>query len=229
MLILIVDDDEAIARVVGSYLNQAGYDIISAYNMQSAIDMLQKQNIDLLILDIMLPDGDGWKVIDFTRQTPKLRDLPIVVLSAKIEDTDKIYGLQLGADDYITKPFNPQLIVAKVQRILKRIYPNPTQSILRFNDLQMDTNIHEVQVAGEVINLTPTEFAILKTMMENPGYVFSRAELISRSLGHQYESLERTIDSHMRNLRGKIEIDTNNPQYIQTVYGVGYALRENST
>lgn len=228
MHILIVDDDTEIARVVSSYLRQADYEIITSHDMQTTLKILQNRSVDLMILDIMLPDGDGWRIIDAVRRNAKISELPIMVLSAKIEDADKIYGLQLGADDYITKPFNPQVVVAKVQRILKRVYPAQTQTHLRFQDLEINTKSHEVRLGGKFITLTPTEFAILKTMMENPGYVFSRAELISRSLGYQYESLERTVDSHMRNLRAKIEADTDQPQYIQTVYGVGYVLRDNT-
>ncbi len=228
MLILIVDDDESIARVIGSYLRQSGYEVVSVVNATSALETLQRRTIDLLILDIMLPDGDGWRIVDTIRRDSKLNHLPIMILSAKIEDADKIYGLQLGADDYVTKPFNPQLVVAKVQRMLQRFYPNRVSNTIRLGELEINTETRECRLAGTVITLTPTEFAILKTMMENVGYVFSRAELISRSLGYQYESLERTVDSHIRNLRSKLEADTDNPRYIQTIYGVGYTLREES-
>jgi len=226
MLILIVDDDESIARVIGSYLRQSGYEVVAVHDSTSALETIQRRTIDLMILDIMLPDGDGWRIVDKVRRDSKLSHLPIMILSAKIEDADKIYGLQLGADDYVAKPFNPQLVVAKVQRMLQRFYPNRISNVLRIGELEVNTDNRECRLAGDVIPLTPTEFAILKTMMENSGYVFSRAELISRSLGYQYESLERTVDSHIRNLRSKLEADADKPRYIQTVYGVGYSLRE---
>lgn len=226
MLILIVDDDESIARVIGSYLRQSGYEVISVINATQAMETLNRQTVDLLILDIMLPDGDGWRIVDNIRRDSKISHLPIMILSAKIEDADKIYGLQLGADDYVTKPFNPQLVVAKVQRMLQRFYPSRISNTVRVGELEINTDSRSCRLAGEEIALTPTEFAILKTMMDNVGYVFSRAELISRSLGYQYESLERTVDSHIRNLRSKLEADANKPRYIQTIYGVGYTLRE---
>jgi len=226
MLILIVDDDESIARVIGSYLQQSGYEVVAAHDSASALKTIQERTVDLMILDIMLPDGDGWRIVDMVRRDSKLSHLPIMILSAKIEDADKIYGLQLGADDYVTKPFNPQLVVAKVQRMLQRFYPNRTSNVIRVGELEINIDNRKCRLGGEEIPLTPTEFAILKTMMENVGYVFSRAELISRSLGYQYESLERTVDSHIRNLRSKLEADEDQPRYIQTVYGVGYSLRE---
>jgi two-component system alkaline phosphatase synthesis response regulator PhoP len=175
----------------------------------------------------MLPDRDGWDITRIVRGDTALAHTPIIMLTARVEDTDKIVGLELGADDYITKPFNPREVVARVRSVLRRSQAGETISsprILQLASLLMDLDRHEVMLDGQPVELTPTEFDLLRTLMENPGYAFTRMELIEQGLGYEYEGLERTLDSHVKNLRRKIEPDAKRPSYIQTVYGVGYRL-----
>jgi two-component system alkaline phosphatase synthesis response regulator PhoP len=178
------------------------------------------------VLDLMLPDQDGWDITRVVRSDPTLADMPIIMLTARVEDTDKIVGLELGADDYITKPFNPREVVARVRAVLRRAVGGPTQTkVLQLGGLLMDLDQHEVLLDGQPVDLTPTEFELLRALMENPGHAFTRSELIEKSLGYTYEGLDRTLDSHIKNLRRKIEPDPAKPTYIQTVYGVGYRFR----
>ncbi len=222
--ILVVDDDKAIVRIVGSYLQQAGFAVLTAYDGTTALQVVRREPVDLAILDLMLPDRDGWEVTRMIRTDKRLSALPIIMLTAKIGDTDKIVGLELGADDYITKPFNPREVVARVRSVLRRTNPAQPANVLHIGGIEMHIDRRTVTVDGQHIDLTPTEFSILKLLLQNPNYVFSRSELIERSLGYEYESIERTLDSHIRNLRKKIEPDAANPRYIQTVYGVGYKM-----
>ena len=222
--ILVVDDDKAIVRIVGSYLQQAGFAVLTAYDGTTALQVVRRGPVDLAILDLMLPDRDGWEVTRMIRTDKRLSALPIIMLTAKIGDTDKIVGLELGADDYITKPFNPREVVARVRSVLRRTNPAQPANVLHIGGIEMRIDRRTVTVDGQQIDLTPTEFSILKLLLQNPNYVFSRSELIERSLGYEYESIERTLDSHIRNLRKKIEPDAANPRYIQTVYGVGYKM-----
>lgn len=222
--ILVVDDDKEIARTMSDYLVQAGYQTRIAHNGTEALHIARAEAIDLMVLDLMLPDQDGWDVTRTVRADRRMANLPIIMLTARVGDTDKIIGLELGADDYITKPFNPREVIARVRSVLRRTKPTQPDTVLRVDDLELDTLSRNVTLKGESVSLTPTEYAILQTLMANPNYVFSRAELIAKSLGYEYESIERTLDSHIRNLRKKIEPDTQNPRYIQTIYGVGYKL-----
>jgi len=181
----------------------------------------------LVVLDLMLPDRDGWDITRLVRSDADLAAIPIIMLTARVEDTDKIVGLELGADDYITKPFNPREVVARVRSVLRRTQGagNGKQpQVLQVADLLLDLNRHEAMFQGQPIELTSTEFSLLKTFLQNPGYAFTRSELIEQALGYEYEGLERTLDSHIKNLRRKIEPDYKKPTYIQTVYGVGYRL-----
>ncbi|MBE2271139.1 MAG: response regulator transcription factor [Anaerolinea sp.] len=222
--ILVVDDDRSIVRLVASYLEQAQFKVQTAFDGSTALHILHNEPIDLLVLDLMLPDQNGWEITRQLRANRRLNNLPIIMLTARATDTDKILGLELGADDYITKPFNPHEVVARVRSVLRRVASPPQSVLIRVGALEMDVERRAVTIEGTAIDLTPTEFSILKVLMQNPNYVFSRSELITRSLGYEYESIERTLDSHIRNLRKKIEPDTSNPRYIQTVYGVGYRL-----
>jgi two-component system alkaline phosphatase synthesis response regulator PhoP len=175
----------------------------------------------------MLPDRDGWDITRLIRADPSLAQLPVIMLTARIDDADKIIGLELGADDYITKPFNPREVVARVRSVLRRSQANhlsQQRRILQQADLLMDLDRREVMINGRPIELTATEFNLLRTLLENPGYAFTRSELIEQALGYEYEGSERTLDSHMRNLRRKIEPNPGQATYIQTVYGVGYRL-----
>jgi two-component system alkaline phosphatase synthesis response regulator PhoP len=225
--ILVVDDDKEIVRLVRAYLEQAGFQVLAAYDGEPALHIIRRDRPDLVVLDLMLPDRDGWDITRLIRGDSALADIPIIMLTARVEDTDKIIGLELGADDYVTKPFNPREVVARVRSVLRRSGSGGTISqprILQLADLLMDLDRHEVMLGGRLVELTPTEFDLLRTLMESPGYAFTRMELIEQGLGYEYEGLERTLDSHIKNLRKKIEPDPKRPTYIQTVYGVGYRL-----
>ncbi len=229
--ILVVDDDPEIVRLVRGYLTQAGYQVLTAANGATAVAALRREKPDLIILDLMLPDRDGWDITRFVRGDRQLQATPIIMLTARIEDTDKIVGLEMGADDYVTKPFNPRELVARVRSQLRRIQLDTAgevdDGLLVSGGLRLDIGRREVQLDGRSIDLTPTEFDLLRLLLENPGYVFTRDELIEKGLGYSYAGLGRTLDSHIKNMRRKIEPDPKNPTFIQTVYGVGYRLNDN--
>jgi two-component system alkaline phosphatase synthesis response regulator PhoP len=225
--ILVVDDDRDIVRLVRAYLEKSGYEVLVAHDGATALQVLRRDRPALVVLDLMLPDQDGWDITRTVRADPQLAETPIIMLTARIDDADKIVGLELGADDYITKPFNPREVVARVRTVLRRAQGSvaPKQArVLQHADLLIDMDRREVMVEGRQIELTGTEFNLLKTLMESPGYAFTRSELIEQSLGYDYEGSERTLDSHMRNLRRKVEPNPHERTYIQTVYGVGYRL-----
>jgi two-component system alkaline phosphatase synthesis response regulator PhoP len=223
--ILIVDDDKEIVRVVRAYLEQAGFHTLTAHNGETALHVIRHDRPDLVVLDLMLPDRDGWNITRIVRNDETLARTPIVMLTARVEDSDKIAGLELGADDYIPKPFNPHEVVARVRAVLRRTGQHPLQArVLQHGGLLLDVDRREVQVDGRPVELTPTEFNILHALLENPGHAFTRLELIERGLGYSYEGMERTLDSHIKNLRKKIEPDATNPTYIRTVFGVGYRM-----
>jgi two-component system alkaline phosphatase synthesis response regulator PhoP len=225
--ILVVDDDHDIVRLVRAYLEKAGYQVLTAYDGKTAVQILRHDHPALVVLDLMLPDQDGWDITRQVRSDPALADTPIIMLTARIDDTDKIIGLELGADDYVTKPFNPREVVARVRTVLRRSRGNivvKQAKVLHLDDLLMDLDRHEVMINGQPVELTTTEFNLLRALLENPGYAYTRSELIEQALGYEYEGSERTLDSHMRNLRRKIEPKPGEKTYIQTVYGVGYRL-----
>jgi two-component system alkaline phosphatase synthesis response regulator PhoP len=225
--ILVVDDDKDIVRLVRAYLEQAGFQVRAAYDGETALHILRREQPALVVLDLMLPDRDGWDITRLVRGDEALSQVPIIMLTARVEDTDKIIGLELGADDYITKPFNPREVVARVRSVLRRtqaIGTHKQPQVLQLGSLMMDMNRHEVLQAGQPVDLTTTEFSLLKTLLLNPGYAFTRSELIEQALGYEYEGLERTLDSHIKNLRRKIEPDFKKPIYVQTVYGIGYRI-----
>jgi two-component system alkaline phosphatase synthesis response regulator PhoP len=225
--ILVVDDDKEIVRLVRAYLEQSGFQVSVANDGETALHILRRDRPALVVLDLMLPDRDGWDITRLVRSDESLAQTPIIMLTARIDDTDKIVGLELGADDYITKPFNPREVVARVRSVLRRsqgLSPVKQSRVLQLAGILIDLDRHEVMVDGEPVELTATEFHLLKTLLENPGYAFTRSELIEQGLGYEYEGSERTLDSHMKNLRRKIEPDPKRPCYIQTVYGVGYRL-----
>lgn len=227
--ILVVDDDKDIVRLLRSYLEKEGFTVLFAYDGTSAMHILRRDKPDLLVLDLMLPDKDGWEMTRLIRTDKVLNALPIIMLTARIEDADKIVGLEIGADDYVTKPFNPREVVARVRAQIRRtqLDHNASQPLrLEVGHIVMDTGRRMVTVGGTVVELTPTEWNLLQTFLESPGYAFTRTELIETALGFGYESIERTLDSHIKNLRRKIEPDPKEPTYIQTVYGVGYRLSE---
>lgn len=225
--ILVVDDDREITRLLRSYLEQAGYDVLLAHNGETALHTLRRDHPDLLVLDLMLPDRDGWDVTRLIRADASLADTPIIMLTARVDDTDKILGLELGADDYITKPFNPREVLARVRAMLRRqqrLSEHGAVAVLQVGQLRLDVARHEVTLNGQPLDLTRTEFSLLQTLMQNPGYVFTRSELIEKALGHSYESIERSLDTHIKNLRRKVGDDPKDPAYVQTVYGVGYRM-----
>ncbi len=224
--VLVVDDDKQIVRLLQSYLEQAGYQVLTAYDGETALHTIRRERPDLVLLDLMLPNRDGWEITRIVRGDERLAGLPVLMLTARVEDTDKIVGLELGADDYVTKPFNPREVVARVRALLRRAAGAPIPPrLLQAGGLVMDPDQHLVTIDGRPVELTPTEFDLLRALLENQGHAFTRVELIEKSLGYLYDGIERTVDSHIKNLRKKIETDPANPAYIQTVYGVGYRLR----
>jgi two-component system alkaline phosphatase synthesis response regulator PhoP len=224
---LVVDDDKQIARLIRSYLEQAGFQVTVAHDGETALHALRHDRPDLVILDLMLPDRDGWDVTRIVRGDPSLAATPIIMVTARVEDTDRIVGLELGADDYVTKPFNPREIVARVRAVLRRTSGAApiTSRLLQAGQLTLDPDRHQATLGGQPLDLTPTEFDLLHALMTNPGHAFTRSELIERAVGYSYEGLDRTVDSHVKNLRRKIEPDPANPIFIQTVYGVGYRFQ----
>jgi len=224
--ILVVDDDKSIVKVLTAYLEQSNYQVLPAYDGEMALHTLRRERPDLVILDLMMPRRDGWEVTNLVRADKSLAATPIIMLTARVEDTDKIVGLELGADDYITKPFNPREVVARVKALLRRKKLDQTQSApshkLITGQLQLDLDQHLFFVENSQIELTRTEFNLMQLFMENPGYTLTRDDLLEKAMGYAYAGLGRTLDTHVRNLRRKIESDPDNPQYIQTIYGVGY-------
>jgi two-component system alkaline phosphatase synthesis response regulator PhoP len=227
--ILVVDDDRDIVRLVSSYLEKAGYQVLSAYDGESALQVLKAEKPQLLILDLMLPDRDGWDVARLVRSDPQLSATPIIMLTARVEDNDKIVGLEIGADDYITKPFNPREVIARVRALLRRAQlqqDTRTHLRLQIGDMTLDIGKRELTKQDEKINLTPSEFEIVKVLMQNPGFVITRDELADKALGYGSATAGRTLDSHIKNLRKKIDQPTSKDSFIQTVHGVGYRLRD---
>jgi two-component system, OmpR family, alkaline phosphatase synthesis response regulator PhoP len=224
--ILVVDDDKEIVRIIRAYLEKAGYSVATAYDGETALHIIRSDRPDLVVLDLMLPDRDGWDITRIVRSDPALAATPIVMLTARVEGEDRVQGLDLGADDYIPKPFNPHEVVARVRAVLRRANQDFGPShIIQIGQLLLDADRHEVQLAGKPIELTPTEFDLLKALMEYQGHAFTRQSLIEKGLGYNYEGMERTLDSHIRNLRRKIEPDPAEPTYIKTVFGVGYRMQ----
>jgi len=226
--ILVVDDDRSIVKILRGYLENAGFVVLSAYDGESALHFIRQGKPDLVLLDIMMPERDGLDVVRVIRGDAVLRALPVIMITAKIEDLDKILGLELGADDYITKPFNGREVVSRVNALLRRdeLIRQDAPQILRVGKLKLAIRSREVTVNERLIELTPSEFNLLRAMMEIPGSTLTRDELVERGLGYNFEGMGRTLDTHIRNLRNKIETDPKNPAYIQTVYSVGYRLVE---
>ncbi len=227
--ILVVDDDHDIVRLVRSYLEKAGYEILTAYDGESALRLLRAEKPQLLILDLMLPDRDGWDVARLVRSDNKLAAIPIIMLTARVEDNDKIVGLEIGADDYITKPFNPREVVARVRALLRRTHLQQETQLpqrLQVGNLVLDIGKRELSRNDDMISLTPSEFEIIKVLMQNPGFVITRDELAEKALGYGSSSAGRTLDSHIKNLRRKIDHSEEGDSFIQTVHGIGYRLRD---
>jgi len=223
--VLVVDDDRKIVELVRLYLERDGYRVLVAYDGLEALKLARQKRPDLIVLDLMLPEVDGLDVCRILRTESKV---PIIMLTAKTTEGDKLVGLELGADDYVTKPFSPRELVARVRAVLRRVDQEAPQGSteMRFADLVIDCRRHEVWVRGEVVHLTPTEFRLLEVLAGEPGRAFTRLELLDLVFGYDFEGFERTVDAHVKNLRQKIERDPKQPTYIETVYGVGYRFSE---
>jgi DNA-binding response OmpR family regulator len=218
--ILVVDDKQELRTLLKSYLAQEGFEVATAGNGQEALFVARREKPDLILLDIMMPEMGGY---DFLRVYSREADTPVILLTARLEENDKVLGLELGADDYVTKPFSPRELTARIRAVLRRLEKQAnSQELLRAADIILDRAGRILTVAGQGIDLTPSEFDLLATLMAAPGRVFSRLELLDRLQGAAYEGYERTIDVHIRNLRTKIEADPSHPRYIETVYGAGY-------
>lgn len=225
--ILVVDDDKKIVDLVALYLKRDGYNVLKAYDGQEALDLARRKQPDLIVLDLMLPELDGTDVCRLLRaESP----VPIIMLTARSTDEDKLRGLDIGADDYVTKPFNPRELVARIRAVLRRTTPQePPSADRRFGDLVISFVRHEVRVGDRPANLTPTEFRLLKALVREPGRAFTRTELLDRVFGYDYDGIERTIDVHVMNLRRKIEPTPGQPRFIVTVPGVGYRFEGRET
>jgi DNA-binding response OmpR family regulator len=222
--ILVVDDEKKIVDIVKAYLERDGYRVIVAYDGRLALQMARSEFPDLIILDLMLPEVSGW---DVCRTLRNESNVPIIMLTALDDDSDKILGLELGADDYVVKPFNPKELVSRVRAVLRRTESAAVKmKRIEITGLTIDLEKHEVRRGDKLLELTPTEFELLRVMAEAPGRVYSRMQLLDKVQGSAYEGYERVIDSHIKNLRKKVETDPDLPRYILTVRGIGYKLAE---
>lgn len=218
--VLVVDDAENLRMLLKSYLTQEGYRVVTAADGRQALFVAREEKPDIIILDLMMPEMSGY---DFMRAYSKEGNAPIIMLTAKMEESDKVLGLELGADDYVTKPFSMRELAARIRAVLRRAgKATPQAEILRAGDIILDRSGRLVQVKGKTVNLTPSEFDLLAAMMAEPGRAFSRMDLLALLQGTAFEGYERTIDVHIRNLRTKVEPEPAQPRYIETVYGYGY-------
>jgi two-component system alkaline phosphatase synthesis response regulator PhoP len=228
--ILIVDDDSKLVRLLRASLEQAGYRVLVAYDGETALHALRREHPDLVVLDLMLPDRDGWDVTRVIRSDAALAETPIIMLTARVETHDRITGLEMGADDYVTKPFHPGELLARIRAVLRRAQGGLAASnVIRAGGLMMDVDAHRVDVRGQEVHLTPTEFGLLRALAERPGHALTRSEMIEYGLGYSYEGVARTVDSHVRNLRRKLDEAGAPGNLIETVFGVGYRLAANET
>ena len=218
--VLVVDDELKITRLVRDYLQQAGFGVLTAADGQAALSIARAEQPDLIVLDLGLPGIDG---LDVTRALRSASDVPIIMLTARAEESDRIVGLELGADDYMVKPFSPKELVARVRAVLRRVDASvEAPDVVRAPGLEMDIAKRSVRVDGAAVDLTPTEYDLLLHLARRPGRVFTRAQILDALHGVAFESYERAIDAHVKNIRRKIESDPSDPRYLLTVYGVGY-------
>jgi DNA-binding response OmpR family regulator len=221
--IMVVDDEQRLVSLVQSYLAQEGFRVVTAGNGKDALAVARREKPDLIVLDIMMPEMNGY---DFMRQHRSERDTPVILLTARVDDDERVIGLELGADDYVTKPFRPRELMARVRAVLRRTGNHEvTSDVVRASDITLDRSQRTVQVSEKFVDLTPSEFDLLAALMSAPGRVYSRLDLLDILQGVRYEGYERTIDTHIKNLRSKIEKDPKAPLYVETVYGVGYRFR----
>jgi DNA-binding response OmpR family regulator len=225
--ILIADDEASIRSTVKAYLEEAGFEVIAVSNGQEALFTFRHEQPALVILDVMMPTMDGFEA---ARQIRKESDVPLFFLTARVDDIDHVIGLEIGADDYITKPFSPRVLVAQVRAVLRRAYGDlaAPSNVYKVGGLTLDESTHTFTKHEEAIDLTPIEFDLLATLMSRPGRVFTRMELLERVKDQAFAAYERAIDVHIKNLRAKIEDDPRNPHFIETVYGVGYRMKRDA-
>ncbi len=220
--VLLVDDDPKIAKLLRSYFEKEDFSVLTAHDGTAALQLYRDKKPDILVLDLMLPGVSG---LDVCRQIRKDSDTPILMLTARDEETDRLIGLELGADDYVSKPFSPREIVARAKAVLRRTQREVVQSEpVKIGELKIDVENHEVRLAGQILDLTPTEFKILHLLAQKPGRPFTRLQIVEDSQGEAFDGYERTIDVHIKNLRRKLGDDGKEATYIQTVYGVGYKM-----
>jgi two-component system alkaline phosphatase synthesis response regulator PhoP len=224
--IFIVDDEPQIVKVLKAYLEKAGFQVVTASDGKIALATFQREKPDFLILDLNLPGMDG---LDICKAIRRDSNVPILMLTARVEETDRLIGLELGADDYVIKPFSPREVVARVKTIFRRTTAEPSKpEIIQVGQIMIDQEQHSVSLAGRAIDLTPTEFEILVTLAKQPKRVFSRLQIMEQAQGDAFEGYERTIDAHIKNIRLKLEPNPKKPVYIQTVFGLGYKLEAGS-
>jgi DNA-binding response OmpR family regulator len=217
--ILVIDDEPKIVEICQDYLKADGYDVISAVDGPNGLAAIRTEKPDLIVLDLMLPGMNG---LDLCKQLRRESNVPVIMLTARVDEADKLAGLELGADDYITKPFSPRELVARVRTVLRRTGGGDSPDVLRVGELTLDRERYMVTLPGREESLTPTEFEILFTLASQPGRIFTRSQLLTAVHGVAFTSYERAIDSHIRNLRKKLEASEEEPRYIATIYGVGY-------
>ena len=223
--ILVVDDEPKIVKTVRAYLESAGFRVVTAGDGQMALTVYRHEKPSLVILDLGLPGIDG---LDVARTLRQEANVPIIMLTARVDETDRLIGLELGADDYVTKPFSPRELVARVRAVLRRAGPEMERALgpVSAGDVIIDLERRQVSVGGRRVDLSPTEFDLLTVLARHPGRVFTRLEILDRVQGYAFEGYERTVDAHVKNLRQKIEPDPKDPRYVLTVYGVGYKFAE---
>jgi two-component system alkaline phosphatase synthesis response regulator PhoP len=225
--ILIIEDELELANILKAYLERAGFDVLIAERGDQGYTLWQQHQPSLVLLDLNLPGMDG---IDIAQKIRKIDDTPIIMVTARVEEVDRLLGLELGADDYITKPYSPREVVARVKAVLRRSKKSnlAPPDVINIIDLRIDLDAHSVMQADQGIDLTPTEFSILATMAGQPGRAFSRLQLLEACQGVAYEGYERSIDAHIKNLRAKLDDDSKQPRYIETVFGIGYRFKKES-
>jgi len=225
--ILVVDDEKKLVTILKGYLEQAGFSVATAYDGQQALTVFRHEKPALILLDLNLPQIDG---LDVCRALRKESNVPVIMITARVEETDRLVGLELGADDYIVKPFSPREVVARVRAVLRRSEGEPVRAeTLSAGDLAIDLGKHSARAKDRALDLTPTEFDLLAVLMQNPGRAFTRLQLLDQVQGEAFEGYERTIDAHIKNLRQKIERDPKNPRYVLTVFGVGYKFADDAS
>jgi DNA-binding response OmpR family regulator len=226
--VLIIEDEKELAKVLKAYLERAGYEVLMAERGDQGLALWRENQPTLVLLDLNLPEMDG---IDIAKEIRQTDNIPIIMVTARVDEVDRLLGLELGADDYITKPFSPREVVARVKAVLRRVnkLPESKDEVLTIADLKIDHDAFLVKQSGQEVELTPMEFSILITLAEHPGRVFSRLQLLEAGQGIAYEEYERSIDTHIKNLRAKLGDDSKGPRYIETVFGVGYRFKKESS